>query len=160
VSSERRSSQWLTIDELLNLVLAKLHSRKGRRILLVIGVLAVAAIALLPGALRSHPAQASGNPPPVASAINATAAPSAPVGIAASIPKVSNNDVADAQRIGPPLKPPTTTTTQPPARTTIAAPPPASTPAAATSPASSPSPPSPPPPPPSTAAPDTGIAVP
>ena len=120
----RRPSEFLSIDEVINLALAKLQTRWGRRIATVVAILVVITIAVIPE-LRSRSA-------PPADAASTETVPSVPIPHTVSLPIVTVPDTTPADvagRIGPPLTlpttttlPPTTSTTSVPPTTTVAIP--------------------------------------
>jgi hypothetical protein len=158
---EYRRRDLFNVDELINIVLARAHTRAGRRLITGVCFVVVAAVVAFPIVTRSSPA-------PARQGDFSTLTISVPEDIsqiptsAATTPEVDVSGPAagvNGHRFGPPLptdttqppttRPPAPTTTVPPATNPIVAPP--------TQP-----PPAPPPPtdPPPTSPPDTGVAVP
>jgi hypothetical protein len=158
---EYRRRDLFNVDELINIVLARAHTRAGRRLITGVCFVVVVAVVAFPIVTRSSPA-------PARQGDFSTLTISVPKDIsqiptsATTTPEVDVSGPAlgvNGHRFGPPLP---TDTTQPP-KTTPAAPP--TTVPPATNPVVAPPtqpPPAPPPPtdPPPTSPPDTGVAVP
>jgi hypothetical protein len=118
----RRASDYLTIDELLNRALTRLHSRRGRRVLILLGVVAVGIIVLVPIALRSQSAKATNDTRKANSIVIVAPTTTSSVPLAVVLPPPNTGAVDSNLRIGPPLHRPTTTTKPPATTPTTSAP--------------------------------------
>ena len=160
---ERRRSSWslesFTVDEVINLLQFKLHTRGGRRFLIAAGITLAVVIAIIPIMRRSgaHPTDALSNRPtaPITLPVTTSTASLTPGSLVLPL--------GGGDRIGPPLTtvPPATTAprvTAPPATAAPVTAPPATA-APVTAPPATPAPTT---APPATdpGPPDTGIPVP